>query len=97
MKTLKEIEEKIKNIRGKVYVRMRLINVREYGTAYHGEDEPMNNSLGWLVGLGMAKGIFSTYQNGINDTKKEIVLASPPYPKTPYEQGIKEALEWCLG
>jgi len=52
---------------------------------------------GWLVGLGMAKAWKKALTKEAFVVRMgneiEVVLFEP---KTPYEQGIKEALEWVL-
>ena len=99
MKTLKEIEEKIKETTGKIYLRMRVMDLREYNAKTHGKDRILEKSFGWLVGLGMAKGIYGL-EKSVNFTKGAIawqIEVELCNPKTPYEQGKKEALSWCIG
>ena len=99
MKTLKEIEEKIKeNLREEAgawgtrehtHAREARANIREDAEKYQG----------WLVGLGIAKGILLV-GNSPKERKDYIIIArgmNRHFEPTPYEQGIKEALEWVLG
>jgi hypothetical protein len=83
MKTLKEIETKIKD------------TTYDIDWAYSQQmvvPEEIDRRMGWLVGLGMAKAWLSTGQK--EEIAMWIYLSVEVNP--PYEQGEKEALEWCL-
>ena len=93
MKTLKEIETEIEETRTQLEQVCEILGIRGEWYCPDSEKSKLKTRLeGWLVGLGMAKGISGT--SYLFDDRYKV--REMKEPKTPYEQGIKEALEWCL-
>ena len=103
MKTLKEIEDKLKKIRtldAGAWSTRTCTKAKEARLFIKADAQRFQ---GWIEGLGIAKGTYYevVFINGgsVNVEFRDSIgwaLDRVGELKTPYEQGIKEALTWCL-